>query len=124
MINKFFIVFIGGGLGAGLRYLLNILFIERFGYWTTFGINMLGSLILGIVSICLLHSTHALSPSIKIFTITGILGGFTTLGAFNLELILLLRAHDFLQAFIYCGSTIFGGVGMVVLGIYLGHFLI
>jgi len=117
--NNFAIVFLGGGFGAMMRYTCNLFFFERYNYWVTFGINMLGSFILGIVLIWTLNTSNLLVSHMRLFFITGFLGGFTTFGAFNMELVYLIQDKAFLQAFIYGFSTIISGPIMLFLGMII-----
>lgn len=77
----------GGALGAGARHLVNEVFVAR-GLtafpWATLSINIVGSLLMGIVTAAVL-SKSGLSPEMRIFIATGILGGFTTFSAFSLD---------------------------------------
>jgi fluoride exporter len=71
---------VGGAVGALLRYLLGELAPDGSGFpWTTFGINVVGSLLLALLPALAAVRRHrvvavALGP--------GVLGGFTTLSAY------------------------------------------
>jgi len=70
----------GGALGAVLRYLLGEAFPDGSGFpWTTFGINVAGSLVLALLPAWAAVRRHrevavALGP--------GLIGGFTTLSTY------------------------------------------
>lgn len=71
---------IGGALGALLRYLLGELVPEGTGFpWTTFGINVIGSLLLALLpAIAAVRQRRVLAVGLG----PGLLGGFTTLSAY------------------------------------------
>ena len=107
-------IFVGGGIGSVLRYGVTLLVTQRFGPgfpWATFAINIAGSLIIGIVFE--LSQTRALgvTPLVRIFLMTGVLGGFTTFSTFSLDIVTLASERAFLLAFAYgAGSVIVGFV--------------
>lgn len=87
MLN-FVCVFVGGGLGALLRYLLN-LFIERRFLTSfplsTFFVNILGCFILGIFFYLFLEKAN-IPKSLKLFVTVGFCGGLTTFSSFSLDI--------------------------------------
>jgi CrcB protein len=109
-LRKTLIVFLGGGLGATLRYWLGGWILSRTGPdfpWGTFVINVSGSLVIGLFLGLALKSD--LSQDWRIFVATGILGGYTTFSSFSYETISLLRdAGVGPAAFNVFGSLIFG----------------
>ncbi|KLJ00384.1 fluoride efflux transporter CrcB [Luteimonas sp. FCS-9] len=115
------LVFLGGGLGAALRHGVNMLALRAgttFPYGTLC-INVVGSLVMGmVVSWFALRS--GLSPSLRLFLTTGVLGGFTTFSAFSLEAALLYeRGEPGLAAAYVVASVVlsigglFAGMGLV-----------
>jgi CrcB protein len=79
-------VFIGGGIGAMLRYLTTQvethLFTDKFLYGTVI-VNCIGALIIGFS----IHIFDIFSLDIKwkLLFVTGFLGGYTTFSAYALE---------------------------------------
>ncbi len=61
-----------------------------------------------------------LSPSIKLFFVTGILGGFTTFSTYNMELVTLLHTGSVLAGAVYFGCNVVGGLLLCWLGHALG----
>ena len=112
-------VFLGGGLGALCRHLTNLVFIHHISYWATFIINVLGSFIIGCLGAMLYHKISFISPTLKLFLVTGFLGGFTTFSSFQLELLLLVQDGQYLQGLIYSVLSIIVGFLAVSLGFYL-----
>ena len=83
-MKLFLAVFVGGGLGSLLRYVLQLAWSGRAGEWafpwSTFGINVLGSFCIGLFGV--LASRLCLPDEARLFLVTGLCGGFTTYGSF------------------------------------------
>lgn len=115
-------VFLGGGLGSVCRYLLHKAFQHpNFTIpFTTFGVNIFGSLILGFILGWALKSGQ-LSNNVLLFLATGFCGGFTTFSTFAYENQALLRSGDYLNLIIYSFGSILLGILAVILGLYLSR---
>ena len=107
------IVAFGGALGACLRYLV-ILWIPPEGFpWSTLSVNLLGSLILGII--IGLSSNHFLGDKITLLLATGVLGAFTTMSTYSIETISLWE-NDKILAIVYILSTAIIGPVLALIG--------
>ena len=85
------LVVLGGGIGAGSRYLLGGWLHAQLGSgfpWGTFAVNALGSLMIGLVFG--LAQAKSISAGATLFLAVGVLGGFTTFSAFSYETMRLL----------------------------------
>jgi CrcB protein len=82
----YFLVILGGGIGALLRYLstlfINSVFKIQFSLGTIF-VNCIGALLIGFL--INFFDLHLLNSKLKILIITGFLGGYTTFSAYSLE---------------------------------------
>lgn len=119
-MNGALLVFIGGGLGSVLRHGVNTLAAQLIGTrypLGTFVINVLGSFLIGIVAETFVLRSH-LSPTLRLFLVTGILGGFTTFSAFSLEVGLLHERGDSFAAMAYAVSSVVCAVVAMFLGMY------
>ena len=116
---NFMAVFIGGGLGALVRYILYLI-MPHWSYMplATLIANFFGCFIATIVFVYF-ASKSGLNPICKIFLITGFCGGLSTLSALSLELLHFIQAEDYTRAIIYTLSTIFVCATAVFLGLFL-----
>ncbi|MES2751044.1 MAG: fluoride efflux transporter CrcB [Pseudomonadota bacterium] len=113
---SYVLVFIGGGLGSTLRYAINVLCGRTLGLnfpYSTFLINITGSLVMGLVAGYLAFKGEASQPW-RIFLMTGILGGYTTFSAFSLDAVSLYeRGEVGLAVFYVVGSVLLAIAGLV-----------
>src|SRR3954463_9997748 len=108
-------VFFGGGLGASLRHLVNLICARCIGTgfpWGTFIINITGSTVMGLIAGYLAFKGEA-AQSWRLFLMTGILGGYTTFSAYSLDAALLYERGELgLAAFYVLGSVVFSIAGL------------
>ena len=105
-MRDFLLVFIGGGLGSVLRYILNRIIPDGSFPYSTLTVNMVGSFLIGII-IGYLISNNMLKSDYYYFLIIGICGGLTTFSAFSLENLNLLRSNDLLNSILYILTSVF-----------------
>lgn len=88
-------VAVGGGLGTLARWLLESAFAPEPGGWpwTTFWINLAGSLLLGVLLEWLVRGGPDRGPrrAVRLGVGTGLIGGFTTYSTFVLETVSLAQ---------------------------------
>jgi fluoride exporter len=91
-MNQFLIVAAGGAVGAALRHGVNLgagrLFGAGFPYGT-FAVNVAGSLAMGLIAGWLALRSGGQAETIRLFAMTGVLGGFTTFSAFSMDAVAL-----------------------------------
>jgi CrcB protein len=86
--------------------------------WATFAANALGSLGLGLVFV-LAEDRSWFGADLRLLLGTGVMGGFTTYSAFNLESIGLMQNDAWGRAALYMGGTfavclIAGALGLII----------
>ena len=116
------LVMLGGSIGAGLRHLANLAALRLFGPgfpWGTMGINIAGSLAMGLF-IELLARKFGASNELRLFIATGILGGFTTFSAFSLDFATLTGRGEFASAVFYAIGSVVLSILALFAGIWLG----
>jgi CrcB protein len=119
---SYLLVFVGGGLGATLRHLINVTCARFMGTgfpWGTFIINITGSTVMGLIAGYLAFKGEASQPW-RLFMMTGVLGGYTTFSAYSLDAALLYERGELTLAAAYViGSVVlsiaglFGGLALV-----------
>ena len=116
MTNLFF-VFLGGGLGAVMRYVCS-LFLP----YSTFCVNVLGSFLLGFLAVVFIDKFE-LNIYLKIALTVGFCGGFTTFSTFSFQLLEMLNSGQVVNALLYALSSVIIGIGAVMLGGYCAKFV-
>ena len=105
----YLIVFAGAGLGGAMRHGVNLASGRLFGSGYPYGtmvVNVVGSLLMGLLAGYFAART-GLPQHLRLFLVTGVLGGFTTFSAFSLDAALLIERHAYWSAAAYVlGSVI------------------
>jgi CrcB protein len=119
-MKQLFLVFIGGGFGSILRFLL--------GKWLnsttdgipygTFAANILGSLLIGII-LGVAAKNDSLTQNQTLLLATGFCGGFTTFSTFAYENHVFLKSGDFMSFAFYTIASFIVGFLAVFLGLFL-----
>lgn len=113
----------GGALGVNARYWLGALVARWFGSrfpWATVGINVTGSFAIGLAAMVLAERRWG-DPHLRIFAITGFLGGYTTFSSYMLETITLWERGDRREALANLVGSVALGLAAVLLGVALGR---
>jgi len=103
------LVGLGGFAGAVARYslggwLLQHTLSAKFP-WSTFAVNVLGCLLIGLLA-GLAERLEWFTPPMRLVLLTGLLGGFTTFSAFGLETVHLLRRGEPWIAACYASASV------------------
>ena len=117
-MKSYLLVFVGGGIGASLRHAVNMLSARGLGTafpWSTFIINISGSLVMGLIAGYVGFKGGASQPW-RLFLMTGILGGYTTFSAFSLDAALLYQRGEIAHALFY----VLGSVVLSIAGLFAG----
>jgi len=123
-MKQLFLVFLGGGVGSMLRYLisknLNPYFQSFF--LGTFTVNVIGCLLIGIV-FGLSFKNDVLTQNQTLLLSTGFCGGFTTFSTFAFEKHSLLRAGELMNFSIYMIASVIIGVVAIAFGLWISRLL-
>ncbi len=110
----------GGAIGAGFRYHIGRIALERMGPafpWGTWIINLTGGLLMGVLVGVLVNIAEG-REQLRLFLGVGVLGGFTTFSAFSLEAFTMLSRGDYALALAYAVSSAAGSIMMVAVGVW------
>jgi CrcB protein len=100
---------VGGALGSMARHGVNDLFarlLARPVPYATASVNVLGSIVIGVLAGLLAAGRISMSLETRAFVFVGILGGFTTFSSFMLDTFTLARGHDVSAAFWNVGAQL------------------
>tara|TARA_R110002050_G_scaffold171524_1_gene303593 strand:+ start:594 stop:971 length:378 start_codon:yes stop_codon:yes gene_type:complete len=118
MVKSLLIVGFGGFVGTAFRFLfsryIQITYISVFP-WSTFIVNVLGSLLLGIF-FGLSEKGNILTPEWRLFLTVGICGGFTTFSSLADDAYILLQNKEWLRFAVYPTFSFFLGLSAVFIG--------
>lgn len=112
----------GGALGAVARYAMAGAVQRAAGGvfpWGTLAVNILGALLMGAI-VEGAARLWTMPADIRLFLVTGVLGGFTTFSAFSLETALMMEKGDWGPAIAYIAAS----VALTVLFLFCGMWAI
>ncbi len=124
-MGRLMLICFGGALGSGARYLVGgyvaALAGPEFPYGT-FLINASGSFLIAVVMVLALE-VGVISPELRLFLATGVMGGYTTYSSFNYETLRLAERRAWFAAATYLALTVMGCLAAGFLGIVTGRTL-
>ena len=119
-MQAFLLVGAGGALGAMGRYGVGVL-VGRMGFtgfpYATMIVNILGSLLMGLLVGILARTTPEHQAELRLFIAVGALGGFTTFSSFSLDAITLMERGQLGAALFYIVTSVIFGVIALYLGL-------
>jgi CrcB protein len=113
-VSRLLLICLGGAIGTAGRYLAGALAARLLGVefpWGTMAVNLVGAFLIGLVQQVAAEAS-LLSEDLRLFLVTGILGGFTTYSAFTYETLALARLEAWPQAL---GNVVVTTVGCLLL---------
>ena len=114
------LIALGGALGSVLRFgviTLTYKFFDIHFPWGTIFANLIGCFVIGFIWAVL--DTFDEPKNLKLFLITGLLGGFTTFSSFALENFNMLRAGEIKLVAANVLISNIAGIFLVFVGYYL-----
>jgi CrcB protein len=117
--SGFIAVGVGAALGAWLRWWLGIALnaITPNLPLGTLAANLIGGYLIG-VAVEVFSQQGALPVEMRLFVITGFLGGLTTFSSFSAEAVGLLMGSRYAWAILLISSHLVGSIVMTVAGIF------
>jgi len=123
-MNKFLIIFFGGGLGAVFRYILSGYVqnkaITLFPVGTLI-VNLTGSFLIGLIGGIMEY--RIIPVPFRYFFLIGFLGAFTTFSTYMFETFNLIHTSDYIDAAVYFISHNFFAIILVFLGFLVSSFI-
>jgi fluoride exporter len=123
-MGKVLLVMIGGSLGALSRYWVGLLAARLFGArfpWGTLIVNLAGCFLIGLSFSLAERGLTIMSPSARLFFVTGYLGALTTFSTYALETANSMDAETHLVTVMNILANNVLGVGLVFLGMWMGR---
>lgn len=113
-------VAVGGMVGALARYGLSVAIPTPAGGFptSTFLVNVIGCLLIGVLLVALTELTHA-HPLLRPLLVTGVLGGFTTFSTYAVDSEHLLAGGHLGTALAYIGGTLVAALAAAGTGVAL-----
>lgn len=111
----------GGALGAVSRYGISLAAGHLIGHgfpWGTLIVNVAGSFIMGILIAIFAHFWHP-PNALRLFFVTGFLGGFTTFSTFSLDIVTLYERGEIVSAVLYGTASVALSIGALFAGMAL-----
>jgi fluoride exporter len=119
-VTGFLTVALGGAIGSAARHGVNLIAGQlgsTFPYGT-FAVNILGSFVMGLLA-AILTTKFAGAEALRLFLLTGVLGGFTTFSAFSLDAFNLFQQGQSGTALAYVLASVILSILALVAGFTL-----
>jgi CrcB protein len=124
-MTKYFVVGLGGFLGAIARFWLGGYISNRLGTrfpYGTFVINITGSFLIGLIITLLAENTHW-NPNWRYLIPIGFIGAYTTFSTFEYETLRSVQDGEYLVAFLNVSLSVVVGFASVWGGVIAGRML-
>ena len=88
--------------------------------WATAAVNMIGSIVIGVLAGALAANRLSMSRSAQVFVFVGVLGGFTTFSSFMLDSLTLIETGAPVRAVVNLGGQLALGMFLIYAGYQVG----
>ncbi|NSX90593.1 fluoride efflux transporter CrcB [Agrobacterium tumefaciens] len=115
----------GGAIGSVFRYLVGVWSVRLAGLnfpWGTLAVNVAGSFLIGLLVELVARRLNA-SMEMRLFLVTGVLGGFTTFSSFSLDAVSLFERGTLGLSAVYVLASLVVSIAAVFAGLALGRSL-
>ena len=122
-MNTILAVAIGGAAGSVARYFTQVWGGRLLGPdfpWGTITVNVLGSLIMGML-VALFALRWSADPAMRAFLTVGILGGYTTFSSFSLDTLVLVQRGELATATVYILASVILSLAAIFAGLHLAR---
>lgn len=120
---NWFWVMLGGCVGAGARYGTSLLCARLFGVGFPIGtlvVNLVGCFLIG-VALALADRNVVVSPTARLFFVTGFLGALTTFSSYAWETMAAWRAAAMGTVILNVLANNVAGIGLVAAGFWVAR---
>lgn len=118
-------IFIGGGSGAVIRYLIGLSFLKDFHFnfpLATLFVNLLGGFIIGFLYVLFIDKIE-INTGLKLALTVGFCGGLTTFSTFSLEMFEMIGHHQYIHAFTYAFISVMLCLIAVAIGAHCAKYI-
>ena len=111
------VIFLGGGVGSVLRYLVALAIPAVAFPWATLAVNVVGSFAIGILGGC--SERFGWGELTGLALAVGLCGGFTTFSTFSKESLALMQSGRWCAFAAYAIGSVAIGLAAVALGYFI-----
>ncbi|SCX00516.1 camphor resistance protein CrcB [Agrobacterium sp. DSM 25558] len=119
------LVAIGGAIGSIARYLVGVWSVRFAGPNFPLGtltVNVVGAFLIGLTVEVIARRFDA-SSEMRVFLVTGVIGGFTTWSSFTLDAVVLFERGEIGLSALYLGASLLVSFAAIFAGLALGRAL-
>jgi CrcB protein len=122
-MTNILLVMAGGSIGALSRYGVSLLAVKLCGSrfpWGTLAVNLAGCFLIGVAYALAERGSTWMTPSVRVFFVTGYLGALTTFSTYALETTR-AGAEDHVSALLNMAANNLLGLALVLLGAWVAR---
>jgi CrcB protein len=123
-MTNILLVMAGGSIGALSRYGVSLLAVKLCGSrfpWGTLLVNLAGCFLIGVAYALAERGSTWMTPSVRVFFVTGYLGAMTTFSTYALETTRAAGAEDHVGALLNMAANNLIGLALVLLGAWVAR---